>query len=625
MSAIFIDFEARSTISIVDVGAHVYAEHPTTEVLCAAWAVGRSGEIQLWTPDMPVPELWYTAPYWVAHNHDTEERLLVEKFKLPPGRIWTDTATLASAAGLPRALEAICIAMHLPAGKLSSRAMMKLCKPDKKLGRFIEKTDRPDLFEELYTYCKRDVECMQQVMKRLPPVEWVLPHTEIQLFELNERMNQRGITVDVDAVQIAQAEVNHHKGKLEKEFNEIFPGLSPRSPIKVAAALGIPNCTKATIRDALKTTDVGPRQRAMHLLKDITKSSNAKLKALARRTTQDSKLHGAMVFHGAGRTGRWSSMGVQLQNLPQGAGQQTDALFEALHAGVLSDIYDNPTQAVSSMLRGMLVGPIISGDFSQIEARCLVKLAGQNDALQLFVDKKDPYKRMASRIYGKPEKDITKSERFMGKQAVLACGYGLGYRGFTRILKTVYDIEIAEETALQVVTAFRDLHPKIVSLWRNTERLVKRALLENAQTWQHNNEVPGIGARCYKSWLCIQLPSKRVLWYYEPSLEADEKGTQLMYWGRNALKGGAWERVKTYGGKLVENITQAIARDIMGEAMLRLEAAGQKVLLTVHDEIVCEDLGMSEEEFAAIMKWQPAFWPGTPLDVEVQRSRRYQK
>lgn len=618
---LFIDFEARSRVDITEVGAEAYAAHPSTEPLIACWGVGMTSPIQTWRRGEPLPEEWKVPRRWVAHNHETERGLLLRKLDFVVND-WLDTSSVTSLAGMPRNLHDVALALHLPIEKLSNKAMLQLAKPQRD-GTFIERIDRPDLFEELEVYCARDVEVMRAIMVALPPYHWLVPPMEEQLFELTNKMNQRGLKVDVTEVALAQGAVNQHDALLRSEWETLVPGVNPRYPAGVAIAMRLPNVTKASVRDALKTA-TGPRKRALQLLATIKMASNAKLNALAQRTV-DGHLHGAMVFHGAGRTGRWSSMGVQVHNFPHGLGVDTNTAVEALLAGVLEMLYENPTEAISGLLRGLIKGPLLSGDFSQIEARTLVGLAGQHDVLRLFAEKKDPYKVMAANIYNKPVMDINKDERFMGKQAVLGAGYGVGGRGFQWMLDETYDVKVSLEEAERVVYAYRAMNKKVVELWWGVEAFIKRVMLEQPQRMMTSEIAPRIAARMVKSWLVIKLPTGRCLWYFEPTLVTSDRGPQMMYWGRDINKGGAWGRVKTYGGKLVENITQAIARDIMAEAMLRVEAAGFHPIFTVHDEVVCQDPPERLEEFKSIMEQNLKWWPDLPLDVEVQATERYQK
>jgi DNA polymerase len=247
--------------------------------------------------------------------------------------------------------------------------------------------------------------------------------------------------------------------------------------------------------------------------------------------------------------------------------------------------------------------------------------AGESGLLALFASKADPYKHMAARIYGKDPKVITKDERFMGKQAVLGCGYGMGWEKFQRMLDEVYDVSISTELAMRVVQTYRETNSRICALWRRLEQGFTYALAMKKERLQ---VLPGVsmgnlmvGATPY-AW--IELPSGRRLYYCEPELT--DGGIQ--YWGRNIYTGGKWERVGTWGGKITENIVQATSRDLMADAMLRLEAEGFSLVLTVHDEIVA-DAPMLPEKFKAVMLTLPTWAAGLPVDAEVFQAARYRK
>jgi DNA polymerase len=605
--------------------------------------IGLTDEIQLWVKGEPLPQEWnysHARRVWVAHNKDTERMLLWHKLGLWPAE-WVDSATVASAAGMPRSLEDVGASLGLPVLKQSSTVFKKLWAP-RKDGTFYEYDEVPELFDLMYDYCRRDVDVMRKAMSALPAYELVMPRTEQALAVLTDKMNDRGVEVDLAGVDIASRVVEAHGAYLREEFAKLVPGVNPRYGPGVAKALDMANTKKETVRDELAELDpASVKGQSLVLLKTIKTASTAKLAAFSQRSCADSKVHGAMVFHGAGRTGRWSSMGVQLHNLVRGLGASTpdwpavdtspdamDYYFAALHGGYLDLMYSDVTRATAAAMRGFLWAPdtgLLSGDFSQIEARALVTWAGQRDMVEAFKLKKDPYKLMAARIYGKPVETINKDERFMGKQSVLGAGYQVGKFGFMNMLRVQYNVLVSEEESERIVYAYRDANKKVVALWAAVERLAKHVVSTQAQTWKAATDVPLIAMRMHRKWLVMRLPTGRCLWYYEPEIVEGERGPKIVYWGRDIKKGGKWARVDTYGGKLVENGTQAMARDVMAEAMLRLEDAGFLVVLTVHDEAVAPAPASRIEEFKSILLVQPKWWPELPLDVEVQHTTRYQK
>lgn len=648
-ACLYLDFEARSEVDITKCGAHAYAEHPTTELLCCGWVIGLQDPIQMWRPGDDIPLEWRLhGGTWVAQNKDTEKELLRHKLGLTI-KTWVDLASVASAAGMPRNLHDIAEALKLPVRKLARTALLALARPRKlskknPTAKWWTREERPELYQQLEEYCTADVDVMRKALAALPPHHWVMPPKEERLALLTDKMNDLGVEVDLPGVATAQAVVDAHGAQLRAEFAALVPGVNPRHPPSVSAALGIANARKETVRDALTDMagqDAHPRHRAMTILKTIKTASTAKLNAFQNHACADGRVHGAMVFHGAGRTGRWSSMGVQLHNLVRGLAVSTpdwpavdtsegamEKAFSALHGGIFDLMYSDPTRAVAAMMRGFILDSkdgLLSGDFSQIEARSLVTWAGQKNMVEAFRQKKDPYKMMAASIYGKPLETINKDERFMGKQSVLGAGYGVGKGGFLSMLKTQYDVVIPESEAERIVHAYRTANPKVKALWYAVERLAKQTLLEQPQNLICATDVPLIAMRMVKNWLVIRLPSGRCLWYHEPELVGEGWNARILYWGRDIKRGGRWARVETYGGKLVENVTQAMARDVMADAMLRLDAAGFNTVLTVHDEIVAPGPASELARFEAIMREPPAWWKELPLDVEVQHTRRYQK
>lgn len=376
--ALFLDFEARSELNIMKCGARAYAEHPSTEPLCCAWAIG-NGPIKFWFQGDPPPAQWrgftYDGGAWIAQNKDTERWLLYYKFGIEVMvPLWVDLATWASAAGMPRNLHDIGTSLNLSVQKEDKGAMLALSKPrkitKKNKSKWWTYDERPDLYEKLYKYCKTDVETMRQACHALPPYDVVLPPQEQLLGQLNDRMNDRGVPIDHASVALAMHVVETHAVELRAIFEAVYPGVNPRHPPSVAKALGTDNARKETIRDDLKLAMTPERRRAMTALKTIKTASTAKLAAMLRHLCMDGKVHGAMVFHGAGRTGRWSSMGVQVHNLVRGLASSTpdwpaidksegamDKFFEALSMGLVDLIYKDPTRAVAAAMRGFIWWP----------------------------------------------------------------------------------------------------------------------------------------------------------------------------------------------------------------------------------------------------------------------------
>lgn len=663
MSYLYLDFETRSTVDLKKVGVYAYAHHPSTEIACTGWALnGEEAQVEGGFPDRVKDLLWYDSHIIVAHNAQMEREMITAKLGLQiPWRRFIDTAALAARMSLPRKLEAVAQALKLDQQKdmTGHRIMLKLARP--KGGwdddEFWEEEDKPEDFAALREYCRQDVAVMREVHRRLLP----LSPKEAQLYALTGEMNDRGIPVDLASIPEALDILRRHTEAGEAEFKKLTGGHGVKSYKNVAKALGLPNVKKVTIRHALRNGCVemapgttledgtyvaagtrGPKvrpltdrqRRALELFQKLAKSSPAKLTAMVNRANKDGRVRGVLIYSGAERTQRWSSGGIQVHNFPRGLGKKTDVAFEALRSGAFEMLYENPVDVIAQMLRGFLLGPMLVGDFAQIEARTLNWFAGQKDILDIFRAKGDVYCHTASAIYGRP---ITKKStdpklpagidpRFIGKTTELGAGYGLGWQKFQRQLNEVFDVQIDAEFAMRIINTYRATHQHVCAWWRRLEQGFTFAVQRNVPRLQvdpkiamGNVEVGGL------RYAYIELPSGRRLYYAEPEMTADG----VRYWGRNIYLGGKWDRVSTYGGKLAENIVQAFSRDVMGEAMIRLAVKGYKLLSTVHDEIVSEDPSPEDPDLLSdyhnIMVVTPSWAEGLPIEVEVFRSRRYRK
>lgn len=656
---LFLDFETRSRVDLRRAGAYRYAADPSTEVLCAGWALGDGGLVE-WTPTAPLP-LSIGGPGvpgladWrryvedpevlvVAHNAEFERLILIHKFGLrgpaaEPSR-FRCTAAQAARAGLPRSLDLagrLWGIEHLKDAAAGKRLVSKLSRPRRASkanpDEFWEPETAAEDFEALGAYNIGDVAACRELYRTLP----ALSAEEQRVWEMTVAMNDLGLQVDRAAASAAQEVVRLERARLEARWLELT-GVPANSP-KAAKALGMESIAKVHVRHALRRQDLPPKTReALQVRQRLARSSVRKLVALEARTSEDGRLRGNLIYAGAERTARWSGGGVQLHNLPRGLGEETELAVRALGVeGALPLLYDDPMRTVSELLKGLFVGPFLVGDFAQVEARVLLWLAG-DEGLGAFARGEDVYSAMASDIYGHP---VTKSDydeqlripkRQLGKVAVLGCGYGLGWRKLQEQLDANFDVAVDEETARRVVWAYRDRYSRVPQLWNTLERLASAAVTRGAR----NLAAPDLPVRAGveevhgRKLLRLVLPSGRPMLYFDPRVEDvlgwdDEPRRQLTYLGRNIYKGGAWERVSTYGGKLAENVVQAVSRDLLVHSMTQLDRAGFPLALTVHDEVVAEAGPERLAEFTRLMQELPAWAAGLPLAVETFATRRYRK
>ena len=639
---IYIDFETRSKCVIQKTGAWRYSEDPSTDVLCMAYAIDK-GPVELWMPGEAFP---FTTRNMLEHkieaHHSFFERsiwtnVMVPKYGWPrvPHEQWECSASVAAYHALPRDLHQIGLALHLPIVKdvWGKRIMTKLSRPRKNY-----ENDPAEMwsnasadFKQLYEYCKNDVAAERAFVSRLRP----LPASEHAIWSLDQRINERGIRVDMPAVRKALEFIDVYQTRLGARF-KVLTGID--SPTEVATFkkwLADQYCpVKSLDKNAVLTALAGklePNVReALQIRQALGKTSTAKYKAILESVCKDDRLRGLLMYFGAG-TGRWSGQLVQPQNFPQNRLKgDLCKYFEFLKSADLDTFemcYD-VMQILSATIRGVFIPSqghtFFGGDYSAIEARVLFWLASESRGLQMFRDGEDIYKDMATTIYGVELSKVTKDQRDLGKRGILGCGYGMGAEKFKDTCRVQARIEISDEMAQRVIQAYRTKYRTVSVMWQLQELAAKQAI-------QTKKPV-----RCGKvlwavhdDFLFCRLPSGRCIAYYEPKIGPvttswGEEKMSITHMGMNSVT-RRWERQSTYGGKIVENITQAVARDLMAEAMLRCEAHGYKVVLSVHDELLTERNTGDVKEFENLMTQLPAWAEGLPVRAEGWTGGRYLK
>lgn len=624
---LFLDIETQATGDLPEIGAPAYAR-TIKHVPCIAWSYPQ-GMVHLWQPGMSLDWLLYHRENFIAHNSEFERAVLSSFFGFDtPIERWEDTAALARSKNLPGKLEEIGEFMGFEKDMDGHRVMMKLCRPRRPSkdnpDPFWTPETKPEDFEALYRYCKRDVEVSREVYRRFGPMDPV----ELSRYHLTLRMNARGVTVDLAAVAHGIKLAEEESARLSARM-EVLTGATASQVKKLADHLGMDSIDKAALRDALKSPDLAPEVREVLTLRQkFAKASVAKLRAFERHAV-GGRLHDSLVYAGAERTCRWAGAGVQLQNVPRGAGAVSVEVIERLGRegrlpirvwGEDGTMYEGANEILKQTLRSLLVGPFLVGDFGQIEARLLSFIAGDQKMLGAFARKEDPYKLMAAAIYHKSAEDVTKPERFMGKQAVLGAGYGLGHRGFRRLLDVTYDEQIEEDAALQIIEGYRRNSPEVVQLWKKLERALsyaarvirKRVVVipDMLSILFHDRET-----------FTIRLPSGRDLWYRKVQYTSRE-GWKC--YGRDKVT-KRMGLVPLHGGALTGHIVQSTARELMANALEKLEQAEFFSVLSLHDEAVAEDEADRLPEFERAMLSLPPWATGLPVVVDCFATERYRK
>lgn len=661
------DFETYSELDVKKVGAWEYSKHVSTEYLCVAWKLGTRDELKAGVPTRAfAPRFSSTfggdqlefldaladpGVVLVAHNA-AFERFITENVLAPrhplhklkglPVPRWLCTASLAAARSLPRSLEGAGRVLGLAHQKdmAGHRLMLKLCKPRKptKYNPETRHLDPKDV-EALVDYCVKDIEAETGLFLRLPP----LAPTERKVWCLDQAINTRGFYVDRKAVKMALRLIDEETNRLTALAQKITGG-AVKSTNQRAATLAwvkdngvaLPDLKASTVDDAIKSGLAdGAALKLLKIRRALSKTSTAKYLAFDQRSRSDSRLRDILMYHAAG-TARWGGMGVQPQNFPRGTIKETETAIELIKAGDLEMLrlcLGDPMTVFSSCLRGMIIAPpgrvLDVADYASIEVRVLFWLAGHDAGVEAFLAGKDMYKELAASIFGVKVTDVTPEQRFLGKTATLGCGYSIGAKKFQASC-AAYGLDVSEELAKRAVNTYRERHAPVVRLWGNYQRAAFAAVADPTKRYTINR-VTWFTERGY---LVALLPSGRKMCYYRPSVRMEPSPwdkTQpipvLKYWATDG-KTRQWAEEKTYGGKLVENVTQAVARDLMAEAMLRIEDAGWQIVLTVHDELIGEidkAAPQTNADFCRLMAELPAWADGCPVAAEGFRTRRYRK
>ena len=651
------DFETRSEAILTgpkSVGAWKYAEHPSTKILCMSWRID-DGPIELWTPDQPFPKavkkaVWAGATF-EAHGAQFEKAIWWFKLceiGVPYPSNWECTLAVCAYRALPQALDKAGDVLNLPVqkdkrGKYLIQRLCKRHKPSKKwptgwvdpsVKGITDKAreEAEALYQELYEYCKTDNEAEGVLSSRLGG----LPVQEQLIWTLDQAINERGVRIDLPAVAAARRLAEMITAEMTAELVDITNGRikTVEQTAKIVEwchenSAMIPNMQADTITEWLQPSsqwiNFPPHvRRVLEIRQEISKSSIKKLDAMERWVMSDGHVRGMYQYH-ASLTGRFAGRGPQPQNMPRPE-------FESEGMEYLMDIIKNPMIGLSDALRGMFIADegktFQTSDFGAIEARIGAWMAGEEWKLQAFEAGEQIYCKTAKMIFGYPvDKYKNPKEYTVGKICELAFGYqgALGaWRGFDN------SDRFSDDEVFDFCRMWRKKHPGHVDLWAGLERAAGRAVTTgNAHSYGNVTYEPIEDAA--GKWLKAIMPNGSIMWYLNPGVEMEDTRSgvryHISYDGRDNKRGGSWNRVSTYGGKLMENADQKIARELLVDAMIRVEYASYPIVMTAHDEIVAEvpkDFG-SQEELNALMSIVPEWAPGLPLVAEGWRGDRYHK
>jgi DNA polymerase len=698
MTILWFDCETFSECELKAHGTHRYAEHPSTEITVAQWAVGDGEPVVRDCTDMgnggnfmPAelhPLLLDPTVTVIAHNSAFDRTLLRHCWGIEvPVERWQDTMIQAMAHGLPGGLDKIGQIVGLTADQAKDKRGRELiqlfCKPRPK-GSTLRRATRethPEQWAEFLEYSRQDIVAMRAIGQRMPSWNYRAGHAELDLWHLDQRINDRGVAVDLKLADAAITAVALEQKRLKAQVTEETDGLVTNASQRdnllafICAEYGVtlPDMKADTLRRRMDDPELPDAVKLLMSIRlEATKTSTAKYKALVNASSSDGRLRNTLQFAGASRTARWAGRIFQPQNLPRpeyGFDEAAQELVvQALKTNCADLVYTNVMQQTANAIRGCIVAPpgkkLVISDLSNIEGRGLAFLAGERWKLRAFAEfdagiGADLYVRAYAAAFGIPPEQVTKTMRQIGKVMELGLGYEGGVAAFLTFA-AVYGMDL-EELANAVwaaaspeaieqaqgmlawfkkqrrstlglsdrvwvacevlVLGWREAHTNTKALWKAAGDSVRAAIQNPGETFPIGEHLK---ARRDGAWLRIRLPSGRYLCYINPKVDDDG---QITYFGVNQYT-RQWGPIKTYGGKLVENCTQAFARDIMAYNMPGIDAAGYEIVLSVHDELLTETPDSPEfsvDHLSSMLSWAPQWAKGIPLAAAGFETYRYRK
>ena len=611
MRELGIDIETYSSNDLVNCGVYKYVEAPDFTILLFAYSIDGGPVVCVdfamgeKLPDDVFAALTDPDVIKTAFNAAFERICISVYFfggKLLDPKQWRCTMVLAARMGLPLSLGQCGEVLHLAEGKMTEgKAPIRYFSVPGKNGKRHLPSDAPDKWDTFKKYNIRDVEVEQAIkrkVQRLKPADF-----DEELYVADQEINDRGVKIDRTLVDAAARFDDEYKAQLLAEAQQLTGMENPNSPAQIKEY--IKNTTGFTVetlnKGNLDTLDekliYWPKaQRVIAIRREMGKTSNKKYEAMQKCVCKDGRIHGLLQFCGAARTGRWAGRLVQVQNLPQNHLASLDFARSLVRQGDLDEFemnYANVTQVLSELIRTAFVAEpgktFHVCDFSAIECRVIAWLASEDWVLEVFRSNGDIYCANASKMFKVPvEKHGQNAQlRQKGKIATLALGYGGGVSALEAMGGS--KLGLTEDEEKEIVKLWRDSNPRIVRMWAVIEKAAITAIKTGESVTVYRNIVIG------KRWgmLTITLPSGRTICYPRAEVETEYndgwRGDHdiIEYEGLNQTT-KKWGKVRTYGGKLTENIVQAIARDILGIVILRAKAEGLNIVFHIHDEIIVE-------------------------------------
>lgn len=639
-----IDIETYSDVDLISCGVYKYSSSPYFEILLIAYSVDDKETVCIDVANGEEPpkefmEMLFDDTVTKTAFNANFERTCFSNYYQHSFRpeAWRCTAVQAAMLALPLSLEGVGAVLGLDKQKMTEgKELIKYfcspCKATKSNGgrtRNLPK-DAPEKWRQFKTYCIRDVDVEKQIRQRL--AKFPIPKREQEIYCLDQRINDRGIMVDRNLVNHAVACDLLYKETATARAYELTGLENPNSVSQLKLwlkekGLEVDSLAKDTVKD-LSMKAEGDVQEVLKLRLATSKTSVKKYEAIDRSVCAESRVHGLLQFYGANRTGRWAGRLVQIHNLPQNHLPDLELARALVSEGRYEEVelfYESTPNVLSELIRTAFVAKpgcrFIISDYSAIEARVLAWLAGEEWRLQVFETHGKIYEASASAMFHVPIEEITKTSplRQKGKISELALGYGGAVGALTSM--GALKMGLTEEELPGLVSTWRSANPHITAFWWAVDEAAITAVRD-----KKTSKVGRVSFEYKSGILFVTLPSGRKLSYVKPRMMLNKFGREgLTYEGIGESK--KWMRLETYGPKLVENIVQAASRDILAEAMLRLEKEGFDIVCHVHDEVVLEvpDGKSSVEEVNEIMAVNPVWTEGLPLKAAGFESPFYKK
>lgn len=652
MELLHIDIETYSSENIKKTGSYKYMESLDFEILMVAYAFNDE-KVQIIDlaqgeklPTRFIDALSDEKIIKMAHNANFERNAFRTIGYDIPTEQWFCTMIHSAYCGLPLGLGDISVVLGLSEDKAkmsSGKALIKYfcepCKPTKTNGKRSRNMwyHNKQSWNEFKRYCINDVEAEREIENQL--INYPIPEWEMLNYRLDQKINDTGLLVDLDFANIAISFDNRYKNGLIQRAKEITGVDNPNSAsqlkkwLEKATGKEIKSLAKDKIQPIIDEVEDASVLEVLDIRKKLSKTSTKKYPAMFNCACYDHRVRGLFQFQGGNRTGRWAGRLVQLQNLPRNYIEPIETAREIVASGdyEMSEImYGNMSNLLSQLIRTSFIASegytFGVADFSAIEARVIAWLANETWRLDVFSTHGKIYEASASMMFNVPIENITKGSelRNKGKIAELA----LGYQGSVGALERMggASMGLTKDEMKSIVDKWRRTNKAVVRFWKNCEACATKAIRTRQPVWDRYKRLL---FDCDGQVMTIQLPSGRKLHYQEPSFYINKFGMEAIQYKGMVQETRKWDWIGTYGGKLVENIVQAVARDVLADSMQRLDSAGFKLVMHVHDEAIAEIPKNKDEaklsEMCEIMGTEIPWAKGLPLDADGYITDFYKK